>query len=67
MMRKASAGVLCFVVGLWMAGSVWAGEEGAVAAPEMTAEPMVEAAAADVPAAEAAVVPSPTAPSLVIL
>ena len=54
MMRKASAGVLCFVVGLWMAGSVWAGEEGAAAAPEVTSEPAVEAAAADVPAADAA-------------
>lgn len=53
MMRKASAGVLCFVVGLWMAGSVWAGEEGAAAAPEATTEPAVEAAAADVPATDA--------------
>lgn len=39
MMRKASAGVLCFVVCLWMAGSVWAGEEGAAAsADQMAAE-----------------------------
>ena len=37
MMRKASAGVLCFVVGLWMAGSVWAGEEGAAAPAEPAA------------------------------
>lgn len=50
MMRKASAGVLCFVAVLWWAGSAWAGEEGAAAAPEVTSEPAVEAAAADVPA-----------------
>jgi len=54
MMRKASAGVLCFVAVLWWAGSAWAGEEGAAAAPEVTSEPAVEAAAADVPAADAA-------------
>ena len=47
MMRKASAGVLCFVVGLWMAGSVWAGEEGAAAAPEQAAEAVVEAVAVE--------------------
>ena len=38
-----------------MAGSVWAGEEGAVAAPEVTVEPAVEATAAAVPTADAAV------------
>jgi|GEM_PF-5200500 cell division protein FtsB len=32
MMKKAGAGAFCFVVGLWLAGSVWAGEEGAAAA-----------------------------------
>ena len=47
MMRKASAGALCIVVGLWVAGSVWAGEEGAV---EAAAQPAVETVADAVPA-----------------
>lgn len=58
MMKKAGAGALCFVVGLWLTGSVWAGEEGAAAAPEQAAEAVVEAVAveaapADEPVAEA--------------
>ena len=47
MMKKAGAGALCFVVGLWLTGSVWAGEEGAAAAPEQAAEAVVEAVAVE--------------------
>lgn len=44
---------MCLVVGLWMVGSVWAGEAGAAAAPEVTVEAAVEATATPAPAPSA--------------